>query len=170
MRIAGITYESFVDGPGLRVVIFAQGCDMGCPNCHNPESWDSSGGEEYTPQQLIRKIKKPRVGKETIRGVTFSGGEPFMQAADFAKVAKSVRRIGWDVTTYTGRTYEILAAQTDDEGVQALLNLTDYLIDGPFIDAKKDLDLRFRGSGNQRIIDMNATRENGGQVVLYSGS
>ena len=168
MRIAGITYESFVDGPGLRVVIFAQGCDMGCSNCHNPESWDSSGGEEYTPQQIVRKVKKPRVGKETIRGVTFSGGEPFLQASEFAQVAKAVKRIGWDVTTYTGRTYEMLAAQTDNEDVQALLNLTDYLIDGPFIATEKDLDLRFRGSSNQRIIDMNATRENGGQVILYS--
>ena len=167
MRIAGITYESFVDGPGLRVVVFAQGCDMGCPDCHNPESWDMDGGEEYTPQQLVRKIKKPQKGKGVVRGVTFSGGEPFLQAADFALVAKAVKKLGWDVTTYTGYIYEALAGRVQDEGVQALLALTDYLIDGPYVQAEKDLELRFRGSGNQRIIDMNATRGSGG-VVLYS--
>ena len=168
MRIAGITEESFVDGPGLRVVVFAQGCNMGCPHCQNPESWDVFGGEEYTPAQLVRKIKKSRRGSQAVRGVTFSGGEPFMQAAAFAQVARAVKKLGWDVTTYTGHTYEMLAAQVGDEGVQALLELTDYLIDGPYVQAEKNLDLRFRGSGNQRIIDMGATRENGGDVVLYN--
>jgi anaerobic ribonucleoside-triphosphate reductase activating protein len=171
MRISGITYESFVDGPGLRVVIFAQGCDIGCFNCHNKDSWDASGGEEYTPRELVRKIKKNRQGsKEITRGVTFSGGEPFMQAADFALVGKLAKREGWDVATYTGHTYEALAQRASDEGVQDLLTLTDYLIDGPYIHEERDLDLRFRGSGNQRIIDMNATRKNGGEVVLYKES
>jgi len=169
MRIAGITYESLVDGPGLRVVVFAQGCDIGCANCHNPDNWDTAGGEEYTHREIVRMIKKKRPGIEMIRGVTFSGGEPFMQAGEFAQVAKAIKRIGWDVATYTGHTYEKLAA-ANDEGVQALLDFSDYLIDGPYIHAERDLDLRFRGSGNQRIIDMNATRENGGQAVLYSES
>ena len=167
MRIAGITYESFVDGPGLRVVVFAQGCNNACPHCQNPESWDINAGDEYTPQQLARIIKKPRPGRGIIRGITFSGGEPFLQAEEFAKVAQAVKRIGWDVTTYTGNIYEDLAARINDRGVQALLNITDYLIDGPYIHEERDLDLPFRGSKNQRIIDMNATRESGEQVVLY---
>jgi len=157
MRIAGITYDSFVDGPGLRVVIFAQGCDLGCPNCHNPESWDTSAGDEYTPQQLLRKIKKPRPGREMVRGITLSGGEPFMQAKELAEVAKAVKRIGWDVITYTGHTYEKLAARTNDEGIQALLKETNYLVDGPYMHELRNLDLKFRGSANQRIIDMSAT-------------
>ena len=165
MKIAGITYESLVDGPGLRVVIFAQGCDLGCPNCHNPESWDTKAGSEYTVAELFRAIKKPGPGRQAVRGVTFSGGEPFMQAGELAQVAARAKRIGWDVATYTGHTYEKLAARSDT-GAQALLDVTDYLIDGPYIDAERDLELRFRGSNNQRIIDMNATRAQG-QVVLY---
>ena len=167
MKIAGITYESLVDGPGIRVVVFAQGCDLGCPHCHNPESWDTALGQEYTVRQLFRAIKKPGPGRKMVRGVTFSGGEPFMQAAELAQVAELVKPLGWDVVTFTGHTYEKLIARTEDNGVQALLGMTDYLIDGPYIHAKKDLDLRFRGSGNQRIIDMHATRANNGQVVLH---
>jgi len=165
MRIAGITYDSFVDGPGLRIVIFAQGCDLGCFNCHNPESWNTSVGDVYTPQQLLRKIKKPRPGREMVRGITLSGGEPFMQAGELAQVAKVVRRMGWDVVTYTGHTYEKLTARTNDESVQALLNETDYLIDGPYIHELRNLDLRFRGSTNQRIIDMKATQREDKVVV-----
>ena len=169
MRIAGINYESLVDGPGLRVVVFAQGCDLGCPNCHNPDSWNTSGGDEYSVRELVRMIKKVRPGRKMVRGVTFSGGEPFMQAKDLADVAAAVKRMGWDVATYTGHTYERLIERAQDAGVQALLSLTDYLIDGPYIHEERDLDLRFRGSGNQRIIDMNATRGHDGRVVLYCG-
>jgi len=167
MRIAGITYDSFVDGPGLRVVVFAQGCDLGCANCHNPSSWDTTAGDEYTVAQLVRKIKKPRPGRELVRGLTLSGGEPFMQAGELALVAKAVKKLGWDVTTYTGRTYEKLAACVDDAGIQALLEVTDYLIDGPYIEARRTLELKFRGSANQRIIDMAATRKKG-EIVLYN--
>jgi len=168
MKIAGITYESLVDGPGIRVVVFAQGCDLGCPNCHNPESWDSSIGNDYTVAELFRAIKKPGPGRKALRGVTFSGGEPFMQAAELALVAARAKRLGWDVTTYTGHTYEKLAAH-DNEGVQALLDATDYLIDGPYLHDQRNLDLKFRGSSNQRIIDMNATREQGQVVLLREG-
>jgi len=164
MRIAGITYDSFVDGPGLRVVVFAQGCDIGCENCHNPDSWDTSTGKEYTPQQLTRLIKKPRPGREMVRGVTFSGGEPFLQASELAKVASALKKFGWDVVTYTGHTFEQLVAR-DDAGVDALIANTDYLIDGPYVQNQRNLDLKFRGSGNQRIIDMQKTRATGGVVV-----
>jgi len=168
MKIAGITYESLVDGPGIRVVVFTQGCDLGCPNCHNPESWDSSAGSEYTVAELFRAIKKPGPGSKSVRGVTFSGGEPFMQAAELALVAARAKRIGWDVTTYTGHTYEKLTAR-EDNGVQALLDATDYLIDGPYVHDQRNLDLKFRGSSNQRIIDMNATREQGRVVFFKEG-
>ena len=165
MKIAGITYDSFVDGPGLRVVVFAQGCDLGCANCHNPESWSTTTGTNYTVPQLIREIKKPRPGREFVRGLTLSGGEPFMQATELAEVAKAIKELGWDITTFTGHTYEKLIAATHDEGVQKLLLHTDYLIDGPYVDSKRTLELKFRGSSNQRIIDMNATRESGAVVL-----
>jgi len=170
VKIAGVNFESLVDGPGIRVVVFAQGCNVGCKNCHNPESWDMSLGKEYSVKDLLREIKKPRPGKKLVRGITFSGGEPFMQAAELAQVAVAVKKLGWDVTTYSGHTYEKLAARKDDAGIQALLELTDYLIDGPYMHEKRTLDIKFRGSSNQRLIDMNATRENGGQVVICEDS
>ena len=103
-----------------------------------------------------------------VRGVTFSGGEPFMQAGDLAQVAFEAKRIGWDVTTFTGHTFEELQARTDAE-THALLELTDYLIDGPYIHEQRDLDLKFRGSANQRMIDMAATRKQNGRVKLFYG-
>ena len=169
MRISGVTYESLVDGPGLRVVVFVQGCTHNCPFCHNPDSHSEYGGREYTVQQVIRMVKKPGPGRKLVRGVTFSGGEPFLQAGDLAQIAFEAKRIGWDVTTYTGFVYEDLIKYTDAD-IHALLDLTDYLIDGPYIHEKRDLDLKFRGSYNQRVIDMNATRRHGGHVKLYYGA
>ena len=168
MRLSGITHDSVVDGPGIRVVVFTQGCRMACPNCHNPSSWSEAGGEEYTIRQVLRTIKKPGPGKKPVRGVTFSGGEPFMQAKELAQVAFEAHKIGWDVVTYTGNKYEDLCCSTDPD-IQALLNQTDYLIDGPYIHKERDLSLPFRGSRNQRIIDMNETRKMG-EVVLYSST
>ena len=167
MRIAGITHESIVDGPGIRVVVFMQGCNQACSHCHNPESWSLDSGKEYTVRQVIRTIKKPGPSRKPIKGVTFSGGEPFLQAGELAQVAFEAHRIGWDVTTYTGYTYEELAARADAD-IQALLKFTDYLIDGPYIHEQRDLSLKFRGSGNQRIINMDATRKKG-RVMLYYG-
>ena len=157
LRIAGITYESLVDGPGMRVAVFTQGCDLGCPNCHNPGSHDPNLGREFTVAQLVRTVKKPGPGRAFAQGVTFSGGEPFMQAALLAEVAQKLKSTGWDVVTYTGHTLEKLIAK-NDPGINALLSETDILIDGPYIDELRDLDLPFRGSTNQRVIDMNEMR------------
>ena len=168
MRISGVTYESLVDGPGIRVVIFVQGCDIGCYECHNPDSHSMTGGREYSVREVMRMMKKARPGRKMVKGVTFSGGEPFLQAGDLAQIAMEARRIGWDVATFTGYTYEFLR-DSDDVGIQALLDFTDYLIDGPYVHELRDLDLKFRGSSNQRIIDMNATRRQGGRVKLYYG-
>ena len=164
MRLAGITYESFVDGPGLRIVIFTQGCDLGCPNCQNPSSWDQTGGRVYTVPQIVRLIKNHNSTKGLVRGITFSGGEPTMQAKELAQLAKKIKPLGLDIVTYTGHTYEELQAR-DDASIHALLAETDYLIDGPYKQELRGLDLRFRGSSNQRIINMGATRYKG-QLVL----
>jgi anaerobic ribonucleoside-triphosphate reductase activating protein len=166
MRLLGITHESIVDGPGIRVVLFTQGCLFKCENCHNPESWPMEGGTEYTVRQLLRAVKKPGPKRKPVTGVTFSGGEPFLQAAELALVAIEAHRIGWDVTTFTGYTYEELKENSDTD-VQALLAHTDYLIDGRYIDAQKDVSLKFRGSANQRLIDMNATRKKNRVVLFY---
>jgi anaerobic ribonucleoside-triphosphate reductase activating protein len=167
MRISGITYESLVDGPGIRVVIFVQGCDLACPECHNPDSHSRTGGREHTVREVMRMMKKPGPGRRLIKGVTFSGGEPFMQAGDLAQIAFEARRIGWDVTTFTGYTYEELISR-EDADIHALLGQTDYLIDGPYLHEQRDISLKFRGSANQRLIDMNATRKHG-RVKLFYG-
>jgi anaerobic ribonucleoside-triphosphate reductase activating protein len=163
MRLSGITQESLVDGPGLRYGIFTQGCPHQCPHCHNQESWDINGGKEYSVKQIIRLLKQQ---KKTKRGVTFSGGEPFLQAAELAEVAVAARQTGWDVVTYTGYTYEQLIADNSN-GVQALLAASDILIDGKYIHKLRSINLQFRGSSNQRLIDVAKTREKGG-IVLWA--
>ena len=162
MRLSGVTQESFVDGPGLRCVIFAQGCMHQCPRCHNPESWDVNAGKEFSVKQVVRLLKRQ---KKTKRGVTFSGGEPFLQAAELAEAAQAARQLGWDVVTYTGFTYEELL-EMEDPGVKALLCASDLLIDGKYIHALRDAKLQFRGSSNQRIIDVAETQKSG-RIVLW---
>ena len=162
MRLSGITRESLVDGPGLRYVIFTQGCLHGCPHCHNHASWDINGGKEYSVKQIVRLLKKQ---KKTKRGVTFSGGEPFLQAVELTDVALAARQLGWDVVTYSGFTYEELIADNND-GIKALLTASDLLIDGKYIHEMRSATLQFRGSSNQRIIDLIKTRERG-KIVLW---
>ncbi|MDR1664810.1 MAG: anaerobic ribonucleoside-triphosphate reductase activating protein [Clostridiales bacterium] len=166
MRLSGITKESIVDGPGIRLVLFVQGCPHGCPHCHNPESWSADGGKEYPISAILRMIKRPGPKRKPLRGITFSGGEPFMQAAELALAAFEAHRIGWDVVTYTGYLYEDLRDNPDAD-VQALLSLSDMLVDGPYIHEQRDIGLKFRGSDNQRLIDLEATRKKGRVVLFY---
>jgi len=163
MRLSGITQESLVDGPGLRYVIFTQGCPHQCPHCQNPETWDKDAGKEYSARQLIRLLKQQKKKKQ---GVTFSGGEPFLQAAELAEVARAARQMGWDVVTYTGFTYEELTADNNDD-IKALLSASDILIDGKYVHALRDIGLKFRGSSNQRLIDVAQTQKNG-RIVLWN--
>jgi anaerobic ribonucleoside-triphosphate reductase activating protein len=160
LRISGVEPESIVDGKGIRYVIFTQGCPHRCPGCHNPQTHSFEGGKEAD----IRKLFEEICANPLLKGVTFSGGEPFCQPAPLAELALMVHARGLDVTAFTGYLYEDLL-KMDDPDVGALLERTDVLIDGPFIAAQKDLTLVFRGSRNQRVIDMNGTRKLG-RVVL----
>ena len=162
MRLSGITPESVVDGPGLRFVIFAQGCPHRCPHCHNPGSWDINNGNEFSSKQVIRLFKKQKKAK---RGITFSGGEPFLQAAGLAQLAQAAHQMDCDVVTYTGYTYEQLIENSDSD-IKALLSASDILIDGRYIHELRDIGLRFRGSSNQRVIDVAATQKCGHVVLL----
>ena len=158
IRIAGLVRESIVDGPGLRFVVFCQGCPHSCPGCHNAATHDFSGGYDCEIEKILSAIEKDPL----LDGVTFSGGEPMCQPEGFYELAREIRRRfpQMNIVTFTGYTYEeleMLAAENPD--LQGLLDLTDLLIDGPFVEAQKDLTLRFRGSRNQRIFDMNATRQ-----------
>lgn len=148
LNLAGIMEDSIVDGPGIRTAIFAQGCPRRCEGCHNPESWPFGTGKDVPVEELFAHIK----ASPLVRGVTFSGGEPFSQAEAFGELARMLKAAGYEVASYTGYTFEQLL-----EGTQAqkdLLAQLDILVDGEFVLAKRNLDLRFRGSENQRILDV----------------
>ena len=153
LRIAGIIRESIVDGEGLRFVVFTQGCPHRCEGCHKPQTHDPNGGYEINPACILREYFKNPLTK----GITFSGGEPFEQAKALLPIAEAVKSNGDDVTIFTGYTLEELIAKQNPH-IDELLLLCDILIDGRFILSERDLTLTFRGSRNQRIIDMNETR------------
>lgn len=161
LRIAGIQQDSIVDGPGIRYVIFTQGCPHRCPGCHNPRTHDPEGGREADMDGILEQIR----GNPLLGGVTFSGGEPFMQAEALVPVAEAVKAMGKHLMIYTGYLYEELR-KMEQPGVQKLLELADVLVDGPFVLAMRDLTLVYRGSANQRVIDLVKTREQK-NVVLY---
>ena len=161
IRLAGIVDESIVDGKGIRMTVFTQGCPHHCPGCHNPQTHDFTGGTEADTDEIFERFCE----NPLLRGITFSGGEPFCQPVPLKALADRVHSVKKDVTIYTGWTYEQLIAMHDPD-VDALLSVCDVLVDGPFVEALKDPDLLFRGSENQRLIDMRATRETGNVVVL----
>ncbi|MCL2599157.1 MAG: anaerobic ribonucleoside-triphosphate reductase activating protein [Firmicutes bacterium] len=163
MRVFGIERDSIVDGPGIRTVIFCQGCPWQCEGCHNPKSWDFEGGTEYTVEQLVEQV----FSNPLLSGVTLSGGEPFCQAGELAQLVQKVKARGLDVWCYSGYTFEQLVdLASKDKDTHQLLQQLDVLVDGPFLIAKKDLNLLFRGSQNQRLIDVQNTLKNG-KIVLF---
>lgn len=161
LRLAGVIRESIVDGPGLRLVVFSQGCPHHCPECQNPETHDPSGGYDTTVENIIAAVRKNPI----LQGVTLSGGDPFVQAEPLAELAAEVHKLGLNVITYTGYTIEQLLAGLDNHpGWRELLEQTDTLVDGPFLVQQKSLSLHFRGSRNQRIIDPAASLRAGKAV------
>ncbi len=151
VRISGLIDDSIVDGPGLRLTIFTQGCPHHCEGCHNPQTHDFNGGEDVTIENLFEKVKS----NPLLDGVTFSGGEPFCQAKQLYELGLEIKKAGMNIVTYTGYTYEYLIEHADKENYYGeLLSVTDYLVDGPFILSKRDILLKFKGSSNQRIINV----------------
>lgn len=153
LRIAGTVNDSIVDGPGIRFTIFTQGCPHNCKGCHNPQTHDFSGGTIVDTDELLAKIRE----NPLLDGVTFSGGEPFCQAEPLAHLGRQIKDLGLNIVTYTGYTFEKLLAEGNKNHWYELLEVTDYLIDGPFILEQKDWNIRFRGSSNQRYIDCKAS-------------
>ena len=154
IRVLDIVEDTMVDGPGFRTSIYCAGCRHQCPGCHNPQSWAFDQGREMSVRELMRVI----IADPYTRGVTFSGGDPMYQAAAFAELARQIhRRTQKDIWCYTGFTFESLIQQDQRE----LLAEVDVLVDGPFVQSLHDPDLLFRGSSNQRLIDV--------QASLYSG-
>lgn len=148
LRLSGLIEESIVDGPGIRTTIFSQGCPHKCIGCHNPETWSFEGGTLIEEEKIIEIIKV----NPLIRGVTFSGGEPFSQAKSFSLLAQDLKREGYEIASYTGYTIEQLLSGTNEQ--KELLENLDILIDGPFVLELKTMNKIFRGSSNQRIIDV----------------
>ena len=153
IRIAGLERESVVDGPGLRSVVFVQGCPHHCLGCHNPQTHAPDGGTLSATDEIWAKI----AGNPLICGITFSGGEPFLWGKELSLLGEAAHSRGWSVLTYTGYTFERLLEMAEtDAGVDALLRVTDLLIDGPFVQSQRSLELLFRGSTNQRVLNIAA--------------
>jgi anaerobic ribonucleoside-triphosphate reductase activating protein len=166
VRIAGVVNESVVDGPGIRTVIFFQGCPHACPGCHNPETWNFRGGRELSVSDLIRSLKVTPL----ISGVTFSGGEPFGQAEVASALGASLKALGLNLWVYTGFLWEQLLNNLKKPGYAELINLADVVVDGPFQQELKRSDLSFRGSANQRLIRVKASLNDGKVVEWYPES
>ena len=163
LNLSGIVSDSIVDGPGIRVSVFSQGCPHHCPGCHNPETWEFGCGTPMD-EEIIAEI----VAENPLcRGVTFSGGEPFAQPEGFLKLAKLLKEKGYEVASYSGYTFEQLLSGTPAQ--KQLLQAIDVLIDGPFLLEQKSLELKFRGSKNQRILDVSASLCAGEAVEITSG-
>lgn len=148
--------ESIVDGQGIRMVIWSQGCKMACPGCHNPETHNPCGGQEYDIEELKNEITKYA---KYHQGITLSGGDPFLQPEANKELADHAHSLGLDVWAYCGKTYE----QLQDN---VLLSSCDVLVDGPFIKELRDITLAFRGSSNQRIVNVQQSLQSG-EVILW---
>ena len=158
IRIAGIVDESIVDGPGFRMAVFVQGCPHHCPECHNPQTHDFNGGSWMDTAEIIERA----ADNPLLDGVTLSGGEPFCQPLACVDIARRAREIGLNVWSYSGYTYEALVEMGEE--VRALLEQLDVLVDGPYLKDRRTLELRFRGSDNQRLIDVPASLKTGQAV------
>lgn len=151
IRIAGTVQDSIVDGPGLRYVVFTQGCPHRCEGCHNPETHDFSGGKLTDTDRLYEECTENPLTK----GVTFSGGEPFCQAEALYELGCRLKERGYHLMSYSGWTFEELQKKAEsEEYVGKLLSILDILVDGRFVLAQRSLMLTYRGSTNQRLIDV----------------
>ncbi|MCL2820504.1 MAG: anaerobic ribonucleoside-triphosphate reductase activating protein [Oscillospiraceae bacterium] len=163
MKIAGLVHDSIVDGPGIRYVVYTQGCSLCCLGCHNPQTWDFDGGNEISVEKIINDM----LTNPLTDGLTLSGGEPFEQAADCISLAAVARERGLNVWVYTGKTFEEIFAEAKQKtDAYKLLSLTDVLIDGRYIAKERTLALKWRGSKNQRLIDVQKSLKTGNGEML----
>ena len=162
LNISGIIENSIVDGQGIRYVVFVQGCPHHCEGCHNPDTWEFRDNKLIEIDTIVDALKDDFL----CQGITFSGGEPFMQATDLIKLADKIHNLGKDVWCYTGFTIEQLLDFSDDK--RELLNHIDVLVDGKFELAERNTFLHFRGSNNQRVIDVKKTLQTG-EITLKEG-
>lgn len=159
ISILNILEDTMVDGPGFRTSIYCAGCPNGCPGCHNPQSWNIENGHLTSTDEIMEVIKN-----DPFANVTFTGGDPMFQAEGFTELAKAIRaQTNKNIWCWTGFTFEHLL---DRPAQRALLEQIDVLVDGPYIETQRDTDLVFRGSKNQRIIDVKESLKQGFTIVL----
>ena len=159
IRVLDVIEDTMVDGPGFRTSIYCAGCRHQCAGCHNPQSWDFEGGHTMTTDEIMSVIEA-----DPFANVTFSGGDPMYQPEGFTELAKAIKtRTDKDIWCYTGFTFESLVSNPRQK---ALLEKIDVLVDGPFVKSQRDETLHFRGSRNQRLIDVPASLREG-KVCLY---
>ena len=162
IRIAGIVRESIVDGPGIRFTLFVQGCPHHCEGCHNPQTHDFEGGQIVSHEKVINAILQ----NPLLSGVTFSGGEPFMQAKSLYILGTKIKQNGLNLITYTGFKFEkLLEMSKDNPYILKLIELTVYIMDGKFEIKNKTYNKTFVGSSNQRRIDVKKTIENNYNII-----
>ncbi|MGI6738923.1 MAG: anaerobic ribonucleoside-triphosphate reductase activating protein [Christensenellales bacterium] len=160
VRLFGIEKSSIVDGPGIRIAVFMQGCPHGCSGCHNPESHDFNGGYLSDTEDIISEFSK----NPLLQGLTLSGGEPIMQPEASLVLASAAKEKDLDVWLYTGFVFEELLENKND-AIKELLNYIDVMVDGPFILKERSIDLLYRGSKNQRLIDVKKSISLGNTVL-----
>jgi anaerobic ribonucleoside-triphosphate reductase activating protein len=154
IQVLAIVEDTMVDGPGFRTSIYCAGCRHNCKGCHNPQSWDFTGGQAMTTDEVMRVIEA-----DPYANVTFSGGDPMYQPEGFAELARAIReRTTKTIWCYTGFTFEALMANPRQ---RALVELLDVLVDGPFVHTLRDETCLFRGSSNQRLVDVQASIRTG---------
>ncbi|MCE1255619.1 MAG: anaerobic ribonucleoside-triphosphate reductase activating protein [Anaerolineae bacterium] len=161
IRIAGISHESVSDGPGFRSVIFFQGCPHRCSGCHNTQTRDFDGGQLTRVESVLKDLQITPL----ISGITFSGGEPFAQAEAAAWLAERVKKLGLNLWVYSGFTWEELISDQATPGFSELIQLADVIVDGPYIKSQRNISQPYRGSTNQRMINVKQSLKNG-QIIL----
>lgn len=164
IRLHGILKHSLVNGPGVRRVLFLQGCLHHCPGCQNPETHDINGGTLCRTDAILDDILTDR----NLDGITLSGGDPLLQPEACTEIAKTCTQHGLSVWIYTGYQFEDIYAGKLGEAAQKVLCYTDVLVDGLFNEALKSEDCLWRGSTNQRLIDVPASLSNQGKPILYN--
>jgi len=162
VRISGFKKHSSADGPGVRYVLFFQGCPHHCPGCQNPETHDPAGGTERNTGDVIREVLQTKY----LDGLTFSGGDPLMQPEAVKEIAAAAKETGLNIWLYTGWTFEQLMDGAAGKTAKEALALLDVLVDGPFVEKRKTGNAIWRGSDNQRLIDVQRSLAEGSVIEL----
>ena len=165
IRIAGITQDSIVDGPGIRLTVFTQGCPRHCKGCHNPATWDFDGGRLIDTDEIIAMME----ANPLLDGITLSGGEPLRQSVACMELARAAYELGLSVWCYTGYELDTVLSAYAGAAGRGLLDYIDVLVDGPYIESQRTLELPWRGSRNQRLIDVQASIREGHVVEWAEG-